>query len=439
MSMKEHKGCTEYESLSRRSLMSGATAQAIRSVAPAWVPTVAYATANQPHAQSGTSSDRDILVTIYLRGGADAMSLVAPVGDPDYYVLRPEPGVHVPRPDSTSSNKGLNLDGFFALPRAMQPLLEVYQAGGLAIVHATGSKHETRSHFDAQHFMEVGLSDARLWVGWIGRHLANIGERSANAAIRGIGIGGTLPLIMQGGPKVMSLPHVEDYHLGGDDKTLAKRVAFLEEAYAGAERNLRDAARNTLRTYDLLRGINFQGYQPSGGAQYLEDNELANSLKATAALIKADVGIEAINVDTGGWDTHEFQGIHDGQMYSLMWSLASNMRAFYTDMLAAGRLDRITVVVMSEFGRAARANGSWGFDHGHGGAMLVMGGNVNGGKVYSQWPSLRQDKLWDGRDLQITIDYRDVLAEVVRKRLKSERIRTVFPNYTPAYRNIVRA
>ncbi|CAN5570771.1 DUF1501 domain-containing protein [soil metagenome] len=431
------QGCQEYNSLTRRALLS--------AMAPAVTPQVVYHSGHTPRGVSGT---RDVLLTIYLRGGCDGLSVVAPFGDPAYYSLRPT--LAVPRPDQTTdSRRGIALDDFFAIPQAMGPIKPVYDAGQLAIVHATGSTDQTRSHFDAQFFMEAGVPQKGTTSGWVGRHLASITEAKPGSLLRAVGLGANLAMILEGSPRGMAVPSLEWVSFGGDTSTEAARTKWLQKAYETAPAILADAATNTIKTVQLLRGLNFHYdlYRSSGSLPYNPNTpngnapwytDLGNSLKAAAALIKGDVGVEAIHVDMGGWDTHDYQSPLDqnGTMYQLMWSLSGNLAALWDDLSAGGKIGSVTVVVMSEFGRTPHENGNYGTDHGHGNMMLLMGGNVVGGKVHGTFPGLSADHLSDG-DLAITTDYRDVVAEVVKKRLGNTRLDQIFPNYTPTMRGIV--
>ncbi|MCW5943363.1 MAG: DUF1501 domain-containing protein [Fimbriimonadaceae bacterium] len=436
MSQKRYRGCNEYEELSRRGFLGlTAKAAALASMAPSWVPLTKFVDKDGRDRFFGQT--RDIIVSVYLRGGCDSLSTCVPFGDPNYYTARPN--LAIPRPDSSSPNKAINLNGFFGLPPAMQPLKSLYDAGDLLVVHATGSNDDTRSHFDAQHFMEAGDYDKRLWTGWLGRHLATIGPVNANALLRGVALTYGMPLTLEGAPRALPLSNLTDYNFGGMDETLAARRQWLGETYGAADAALKVAAENTLRTYDLLKDLNIDGYVPAGGATY-GDDDFAWSMKAAAAFIRHDVGVEALHVDFGGWDTHEYEGPIDGQMANNMSLLANGLRAFYTDIQGAGYINRVIVVVMSEFGRVVAENGSYGTDHGHGGAMWLLGGAVRGGRVYTNgWPGLAPGQLWEGQDLAITTDYRDVLAEIVQKRLGNTQLSQIFPGYAPTFRNLVDA
>lgn len=433
MSGPRFKGCNEYEDLSRRGFLGlGAKAAALAALGPSWLPNVKFASRDRLDAMFG--EERDIIVSVYLRGGCDGLSMCVPYGEPNYYTARPQ--LAIPRPDSTAAQKAINLNGFFGLAPALQPLKSIYDAGDLLIVHATGSREETKSHFDAQHFMEAGKPDKRVWTGWLGRHLSTAPPMSPTAPVRGVALTYQVPLTVEGGPKTLPLSTLQDYKIGGFDETLEGRRNWLQNAYATADAALANAATNVDATLQMLANLNFQNYTPAGGAVYAE-NEFSMSLKAAAALIRYEAGIEALHIDYGGWDTHEYQFPLDGQMASLMDTFAVGLRAFYTDLQAAGFMNRVTLVVVSEFGRVLAQNGSYGTDHGHGNCMWLMGGNVIGNRVLTQWPGLAPEQLFEGQDLQVTIDYRDILAEVVHKRLGNTSLSAVFPDYTPTFRGAV--
>ncbi len=414
-------GCDEYRALSRREFVARTTATAVALSVPAWLPRVTYAQTE--------NSDRDVLVSIFLRGGADGLTLVPPFGDPSYYSLRPT--IAIPRPDSGSTTPALNLDGFFGLPTAMAGLLPAYQSGQLLIVHAVGSTDPSRSHFDAQFFMEIGKpGDRNVVTGWLGRHLASKPPMRADAALRGIGFAFGLPQTLVGGPDTLPIPDPSNFGLAGNSSTRAARLAWLGNSYLIERDPLRTAALNTQRTITTLSALNIGGYVPAGGAVY-PNNSFSNALRSTAALIRSDMGIEAVQIDIGGWDTHSAQGPLNGGMAVTMQQLAQGLGAFHLDMNAANRMSRLTVVVMSEFGRVARENASQGTDHGHGNVMFVMGGAVQGGRVMRNWPGLAPGQLYENQDLHVTIDYRNILAEIVQRRLANPNLSVVFPGFTP--------
>lgn len=417
--------CREYNGLSRRRLLQAGAAAALWSAlgAPAWLPRVVFADSD--------ALTRDIIISIFLRGGADGLTLCAPFAEPAYYQKRPT--LAVPPPDfKTSRGKSANLNGFFALPPAMAPLIHAYRAGHLAVVHATGSTDPSRSHFDAQRFMEIGKPGATdVFTGWLGRHLDSAGALKPNPSLRGIGIGYSIPKTLEGGPLNTPVPNLASYGITGPSSTRAARLGVLNQMYAGTQNPLLSSAQNTQKTISLLQAINFTGYQPGGGAVY-PDSSFGRALKYTAALIRAQAGVEAVAIDKGGWDTHAQQGPLIGAMATLMTDLAQGLAAFHADIV--GSQHRVVVVVMSEFGRRVAENGSDGTDHGHGNAMFVIGQKIAGGKVLTQWPGLAN--LYQNLDLQVTTDFRDILAEIVQKRLGNSNLAQVFPGFTPTFRGI---
>jgi uncharacterized protein (DUF1501 family) len=393
---------------------------------PAWLPRVALA--------DSYDSNRDIMISIYLRGGIDGMSVCVPHGDNNYYSLRPT--IAIPRPDSTSASRAIDLDGFFGVPQALANLIPVYQQGDLLFVHATGLAGATKSHFDAQKFTEVGIPGSLTTVtGWLGRHLMTSAPVNPTAVMRGINFGYSVPRTLVGGPLTVPVPDPANYNLTGTSSTRNERRSRLDQMYDN-DTLLSTVAQNTQNTIDLLIQVNAGGYVPAPGVTYGTDS-FNIALKNTAALIKANVGVEAIHIDMGGWDTHASQGPMTGTMATLMTRLANGLAALYADLNHSGHIQQTTILAMSEFGRVARENGSAGTDHGYGNMMMLLGGGVIGGRVYSQWPGLATGQLYQNQDLAITTDYRDVIAEVVRKRLGNSNISTVLPGYTPTERGLV--
>lgn len=422
MSQHDCHACTEYNQLSRRRFlaMSGAAGAAAMAL-PAWMPRVAFA--------KNYISGRDIVVSIYLRGGCDGLTMVAPFGDAAYYAQRPT--LAVPPPDATA-NAAVNLDGYFGLAPAMSAMHEAYAGGDLLIVHATGSTDSTRSHFDAQRFMELGKPrDPTLFTGWLGRHLITANPADPTAVARAIGIGYQLQTSLKGGPLSLPIPDMTTYGLSGSSTSRAARLEYLRAAYAGVHEPLRSSGANTNATIAALGAINFNGYVPQNGAVY-STSSFQRALKSTAALIKADIGVEAVAIDRGGWDTHSAQGNFVGTMANNMSDLATGLQAFHRDVIQQGW--NVTVVIMSEFGRRVAENGSLGSDHGHGNVMFLLGSQIDGGRVLTQWPTL--SSLYQNLDLHVTIDFRDILAEVVQRRLNNSALDAVFPGYTPTFRGV---
>lgn len=432
-SSKQNKGCADYQ-LTRRTLLSMGLGGMATMALPAWLPKVAMA-------PSYRSASRDVVVALFLRGGMDGMSMCIPHGDKDYYTLRPN--IAVPQPSSSASAKAIDLDGFFGMHPSMAPLKPFWDNGNLAFVHATGGVPDnwTRSHFDAQRWMELGKpNDLSITNGWLGRHLATIPAVVAGSNLRGVTLSNTIDLSMTGDPDTVAVDGLGYYgYSGGFYDNSNEILANIKATYAQTSDPLKSRAAAATAVIDILQSLNYNSYVPSNGALYDDNSYLAQGFKAAACLIKGQVGVEAIALDYGGWDTHNQEGVIGGDYDGNITELASAMNAFWTDLSAANQTNVITVA-MSEFGRNAGENASQGTDHGYGGAMLLLGGAVKGKQVYAKWPGLAADKLYEGQDLMITTDYRDVLADIVSKRLgNSAALGQVFPGYTPNALDLVQA
>ena len=390
---------------------------------PSWMPRLAFAPQN-------TAPRGDTLVVVFLRGAADVLNMVVPHGEEAYYQLRPSLGI--PRPDDSKAKQeecAIDLDGFFGLHPSMDSLLDAWQSDHLAIIHACGAPDESRSHFKAMELMERGVDDERGPAsGWIGRHLAtlNTGNQSP---LRAVGMGTRPQRSLSGTVPVSALRSIADFHLGGDLRALQQMRSALDTVYAGDV-----LGQDTLSIMDTLEKLDPLTYIPSRSAKY-PDTEFGLALKQTAMLIKAEVGLEVSAIDVGGWDTHFAQGGTSGLMPNLMEDLAQGLAAFHADML--DHMKNLTTVTMSEFGRRASENGSLGTDHGHGSMMMVLGGNVRGGKVHGDWPGMGEGQLIGPGDLAVTTDYRDVLSEILTKRLNNEALGDIFPNYEPRMVGII--
>lgn len=417
MSEKKHDcGCTEYRSVSRRNFMRVGGSVAIAAAMPGWIPRVAFADSH--------TSDRDVVVSVFLRGGVDSLTMCVPFNEKPYYKLRPT--IAVKPPDAGGGDKATALDNDFGFPPAMTPLMDAYGSDDLLVIHACGLENPTRSHFEAMHFMEVGEGNpGALFTGWLGRHLQSTAPSLESAVLRSVGIGYGLQRTLVGGPETLAIADLADFGLDAEGRAEKERMDALQSMYAPYAEPLKTAATNTLSTIDLLRKIDFDRYKPKGGARY-PDSEFGYAMQSTAALIKADIGVEAIAIDLDGWDTHEEQGSIDGWMDYLMRDLALTLAAFHADMWASGRSD-VALTCMTEFGRNVFENGSRGTDHGHGSLMLAMGGSVAGGRVLTEWPGLEKKNLYDGQDLKITIDYRDVITEILTKRAGNTTPAELFP------------
>ena len=427
-------GCSEYRSLARRDFLMRGAGFGIAALVPSWLPNVVLAQ---------SSSTRDIIVSVFLSGGTDGMSLVVPFGDPNYYVGRPT--IAVARPDAAGTGpKAVALDNFFGFSPGMAPLLPAYTAGDLLVAHATGSVDTSRSHFDAQRYMEVGKPrDLNLATGWLGRHLATITPMRTNAPLRALGLTNGLPQTLVGGPKTLPIANPANFRIDGSTTTANARAQFLATNYASAIDPVSANALDTTNTITLLQTINFNGYTTQNGAVY-PNTGFGNALKSSAALIKSDVGVEAVHAFLGGWDTHSLQGpvpgLDGGGMHNRMLELSSTLAAFYADVIQGTTANGVTVVIISEFGRNARENGDKGTDHGRGNVAFAMGKKINGGRVLTNgWPGLARENLESGQDLRVTLDHRDILAEIVQNRLGNTNLSTVFPDYAPRVRGVTKA
>ncbi len=425
---EQHENCEpESGGMNRRGFLGTSLFGAGAALtAPAWMPRVSFALSAPPGA-------RDTLVVIFLRGASDGLTLCVPYGDGELYNRRPTLAIQPPG----QSNGAVNLDGFFGLAPAAAPLLPLYQAGHLAFVHASGLIDPSRSHFDMQKWMELGVAGAQAQTvasGWIGRYLQTINP-AGSGLLRGIGIASNIPRAFQGGPAVQAVPNPAAFTIAGSSSTAAARRAVLATAYAQEPDPMMSTAANTFAAMDLLAAISFTGYVPANGAVY-PSTTFGTAMKNAAAIIKANIGVEVIEVDLGGWDLHNQLGPTTGAMANLMDQLTKALAAFHDDLNDVNQtLNRVTTVAMSEFGRRASENGSFGTDHGHGNVMIVMGGNVNGGQVIRIWPGLALPNL-DSGDLAITIDYRDILSEILADRMSCTSLATVFPGWTMTNRGI---
>ncbi|MEI6740688.1 MAG: DUF1501 domain-containing protein [Gemmatimonadaceae bacterium] len=385
---------------------------------PSWFPHVELATAE--------NGARDVLVTIFLRGGADGLSMVAPFGDASYYDGRPT--IAIPRPDSRAQGRGLALDDFFMLPAALQALVPAYRAGNLLALQAVGQMAtKTRSHFEAERYLEVGKpEDLSVDSGWVARHLQTSAPLLPGAPLRGIALaGGGIRYTLVGAPNTLAIPSPDNFRVN-----YLPDATIIDQMYATAWSPVRDSARAALATAELFKRLAFSTYKPDNGAVY-PTTDLGRGLRSIAALLKAEVGLEAALLDAWGWDTHANQEPVEGAMAQSMKDLGDSVGAFWTDIMQGPLRKQVTVIVMSEFGRNARENGTRGTDHGRGGAGFVLGAGIRGGRVLTQWPGLAREQLEDGQDVRVTIDYRDIFAELVKRRLGNPNLSTIFPDYTP--------
>ncbi len=414
--------------LNRREFLQAAVMTPFAVAWPSWMPRLAFAPAQ-------TGPRGDTLVVVFLRGAADVLNMVVPHGEDSYYQARPT--IAIPRPDdprATANKRAIDLDGFFGFHPMLAPLMPAWQSGHLGIIHACGAPDESRSHFRAMELMERGVGDERGPAsGWIGRHLSTYNTGN-NSPLRAIGLGEMVPRSLYGSVPVTALRSIIDFHLGGDARAAEQLQTALRTLYSG-EDTVSQVGQETLDILNTLEALNPVGYQSAADVPY-PNSDYGNGLRQVAMLIKAEVGLEVATIDVGGWDTHFAQGASEGLMAGLMTDLAQGLAAFHADLHEY--LNRITVVVMSEFGRRVQENASLGTDHGHGSLMWMLGGNVVGDKVQGIWPGLQVGQLFGPGDLAVTTDYRDVLAEVVHKRLNNPAVDEIFPGYAATMRGFVK-
>lgn len=421
-------------SLSRRQVLGGFGLGAL-----AWAARGKTALADVAINPDKSEREHDTLVTIFLRGGADCLNIVVPFGDDAYHRNRPTIGVAAPKSGKGSAaDRALNLDGFFGLNPALAPLHALYGDGKMSFVHACGSGDGTRSHFEAMAAMERGLRDDKssgASNGWIARHLAS--TRGNDSPLRAVAFGGVMPDSLRGATNASALDSLDDFRLLTPQAETAKRDEaelrrVLLELHGGKDA-VSQAGRQTLAVLETLNRIDPKNYRPAGGAVYPE-GDLGNGLRQVACLIKGEVGLEIACLDFGGWDTHVAQTGTGGAMATLMDTLGKSLAAFSRDMGTG--MKRTTVVVMTEFGRRLQENSGLGTDHGRAGAMMLLGGGIVGGRVFAKWPGLENDQLEPPGDLRVTIDYRDILSEIVSRRLGNSNLAEVFPNYTPRFSGV---
>jgi uncharacterized protein (DUF1501 family) len=364
------------------------------------------------------------LVVIFQRGAADGLNIVVPHGEAAYYALRPT--IAIPR------SEVIDLDGFFGLHPAMTALQPIWKTGHLAIVHAVGSPDSTRSHFDAQDFMESGTPGVKTTEdGWLNRALVALadGRHTGQKSVpfRAVALGTSLPRILSGSAPALAVGNVNDFGVAPHNKQAQPLANTFESMYEGSvDAVLHGTAKETFDAVKMLRAADPAKYHPAAGVSY-PNGRFADALKQTAQLIKADLGVQVAFTDIGGWDHHVNEGAGEGQLASLLKEFSGALAAFWLDL---GALAEETVLVtMTEFGRTAGENGDRGTDHGHASVMFVMGGAVRGGKVYGRWPGLAHEQLYERRDLALTTDFRQVIAEAVVRQLGNANIESIFPGF----------
>lgn len=402
--------------ITRRAFMKGGAMAVVgTSTIPSFLTRTVLAQATTAQAQGKK------LVVIFQRGAADGLSIVVPHRESAYYQMRPTIAIQ--------QNQVIDLDGFFGLHPAMQPLKPLWDQHHLAIVHACGSPDPTRSHFDAQDYMESGTPGVKVTTdGWLNRALqaedaANKGRKFT--AFRAVALGSQVPRTLEGKIPAVAISNVRDFSVGGQNPAATPIATSYEAMYADSvDTVLHGTGTETFEAVKMLKAADPAKYTPAPGANY-PNGPFGNSLKQVAQLLKANLGVEAAFADIGGWDTHQNQGNANGQLANRLKEFSEGIAAFWTDM--GNQANEIVLVSMSEFGRTVHQNGTGGTDHGHANVMFVLGGGVQGGRVYGKWPGMRQDQLYEGRDLAITTDFRQVLGEAAYKTVGARNLDIVFP------------
>ena len=384
------------------------------------------------------------LVVIFQRGAADGLNVVIPHGDPAYYQLRTSIAIQ--------PKELIDLDGFYGLHPSMASLKPVWDRGHLAAVHACGSPDTTRSHFDAQDYMESGTPGVKATAdGWLNRALQserrNAFGPSQPSAFRAIALGTAVPRTLEGIVPAVAIGNVKDFNIDsgsnmgsagassggsklnasiGSDMVRQPQASdgFASMYASSVNAVLHGTGGETFDAIRMLKATDPAHYVPANGAAYPKA-AFGESMKQIAQLMKANLGVEVAFAEIGGWDTHQNQGGASGQLANRLREFSDGLAAFWTDLGDQG--GDVVVVTMSEFGRTARQNGTGGTDHGHANVMFVMGGPVRGGKVYGRWPGLAPEQLNEGRDLTVTTDFRAVLAEATLSVMHAPRMEQVFP------------
>ena len=407
---------------------------------------------------SAPGTKRKTMVVIFQRGACDGLNTVIPYADSGYFKARPS--ISVPAPGGGRQGSALDLDGHFGLHPALEDLMPLYKEGQLGVVHAIGWPDLTRSHFDAQDFMESGTPGLKSTAdGWMNRCSGSLGK--TDSRFRAVALTQTLPRVLRGASPAVALARIDDFRVRediemsegsgmmlrgrrerrgpyarpadpqgpnpdprkpGDDSSAA-----FEKLYAESANDiLGKAGRETFEAIEALKVADPSKYQPREGVSYPR-GRLGESLKQMAQLIKADLGVELAFVDVGGWDHHTAEGAATGQLANLLRQLGGSMAAFHRDL--GDRMNDVVVMTMTEFGRTVRENGNRGTDHGHGGVSFVLGGPVRGGRLYGKFPKLSEENLFEGRDLPVTTDFRDLVGEILQRHMGLTDLAKVFPNY----------
>ena len=367
---------------------------------------------------------RKTLIAIFQRGAVDGLNVVVPYGEHAYYDVRPN--IAVAKPDG-GAESAINLDGFFGLHPALVAFKPLWDSKRLAIVHASGSPDNTRSHFDAQDYMESATPGVKSTQdGWLNRYLQTKPD-AQKSLFRAVSMTQNMPRAMQGKAPTLAISNLADFSIRAGQSSAAIQGGFEAIYDQTVNDALHGTGKETFEAINYLKQVNPAQFKPENGANYPQ-TPFGNALRQIAQLIKAGVGLEVAFADIGGWDTHVNEGNQQGQLSNLLRQFSSAIAALYTDL--GQRMDDVVILTMSEFGRTVKENGNRGTDHGHANAMFIVGNTVRGGKVYGDWPGLKSDQLYEGRDLALTTDFRDVFGEIAYKHLGATNLKAVFPGYT---------
>ena len=423
--------------MNRRVFMkSGAMALATMGLSPSFLRRTVFAQDLLKGAALNGNRRGRVLIVLFQRGAADALNVVVPHGERAYYTMRPT--IAIPRPTAGAAQTAIDLDGFFGLHPSLAPFKRLWDDGILAPVHAVGSPSNTRSHFDAQDYMESGTPDNKgTRDGWLNRYLAvkgtcdecHLNDAPAAAAgakgsaFQAVSMTPQTPRILEGSAPSVAMNSLDEFTI----RTNGSEAERIEALYRTGSADVVHAAGGEMfEAMKILKSANPQQYLPQNGADYPR-SPFGQHLRQIAQLIKADVGLEIAFADVGGWDTHVNQGGATGQLAARLDDFSKSIAALVQDM--GERMADVTILTMSEFGRTAHQNGNGGTDHGHATAMFVIGGDVKGKKVHGKWPGLEPEQLNEGRDLALTTDFRSVFSEVAFKHLGAAKMDAVFPGY----------
>ncbi len=375
-------------------------------------------------AAAATKATGKTLVVLFQRGAMDGLNAVVPHAEKAYYDLRST--IAIPRPQSGNAQAAIDLDGFFGFHPALSPLKPLYDEGLLAVVQAAGSPNATRSHFDAQDFMESGTPGVKSTEdGWLNRYMQQH-ETEPTSSFRAVAATSQLPRILKGKASALAIPSVERFGFGNDRGAEIVQGGMAALYASSNDALLSSTAKETFEAVDLLKSVNPGQYRPARGVRY-PNGPFGQTMLQIAQLIKSNIGLEIAFAELGGWDHHVNEGGSTGQLANLLRQFGQGLAAFTRDL--GDRMENVVVVTLSEFGRTAFENGNRGTDHGHATSLFVLGGPVRGGKVYGDWPGLEREQLYEDRDLALTTDFRDVVGEILVHHLGAGNLSGVFPGH----------